>query len=218
MLSEKIMALKKSIIEQANRVESMIKLSVEGLSERDSEKLAEVFSLEEEVNSKELAIEEEAISLIALQKPEAKNLRIILMIIAMNNDLERMGDQAVNIAYYAQYLITKPFIQKLFYLNKMAEETLKMLNDSIKSFVEEDVELAKQVCINDDLVDELKERIYRLLTTYMAEDPTTIKRAFKLNNISANLERIADLSTNIAEETIYMTEGKVIKHKADLDT
>ncbi|MDO9578122.1 MAG: phosphate signaling complex protein PhoU [Candidatus Cloacimonadales bacterium] len=218
MINEKIQQLKKAVIEQANLVESMIQLSIDGLMEKDGEKLERVYELEEQVNQQELIIEEEAISLIALQKPEAKNLRIILMIIAMNNDLERMGDQAVNITKCAQYLIRKPVIKKLINLPVMAEETLKMLRNSIKSFIEEDVVLAKQVCIDDDVVDELKEHIYRVLITYMIEDPTTIKRAFNINNISSNLERIADLSTNIAEETIYITEGRVIKHKADMDS
>jgi phosphate transport system protein len=194
----------------------MIQLSMEGLLEKDESKLEQVHRLEEEINKRELEIEEEATTLIALQKPEAKNLRIILMIIAMNSDLERMGDLAVNITKRAEYLIKKPFIKKLINIPTMAEETLKMLRNSIKSFIDENVELAKQVCIDDDIVDDLKEQIYRVLITYMIDNPGTIKRAFNINNISQNLERIADLSTNIAEETIYMTEGKVIKHKSEL--
>jgi len=215
MLLEQIQELKKSIIEQSNKVEKMIQLSMEGMMERDEKKLTEVFSLEEEINERELEIEEEATTLIALQKPEAKNLRIILMVIAMNNDLERMGDLAVNISKRAQYLIQKPFVKKLVNIPSMAEETLKMLKNTIIAFVEEDVDLAKQVCIDDDIVDELKEQIYRVLITYMMDNPGIIKRAFNINNISQNLERIADLSTNIAEETIYMVEGRVIKHNLD---
>lgn len=217
MIIEAIQELKKAVIEQANLVELMIATSVEGLLERDESKLENVFKLEDKINHRELEIEEDAISLIALQKPEAKNLRIILMIIAMNNDLERMGDLAVNIAKRSQYLIRKPFIKKLINIPTMAEETQKMLRNTIKAFVEEDVQLAKQVCIDDDIVDDLREQIYRLLITYMIDDPATIKRAFNINSISANLERIADLSTNIAEETIYIAKGTVIKHHTDLD-
>lgn len=218
MLIEQIQELKKLVIEQANQVEHMIELSIKGLLEREEAKLEEVFTIEEEINKQELIIEDEAISLIALQKPEAKNLRTILMMIAMNNDLERMGDLAVNVAKRAQYLIKKPFIKKLINIPSMAEETQKMLKNAINAFVQEDVSLAKQVCINDDIVDELREQIYRVLITYVMEDPTTIKRAFNLNSISSNLERIADLSTNIAEETIYTTEGTVIKHQIELDS
>lgn len=217
MLQRKIEELKKSIIGQANKVEEMIQLSVDGLLERDENKLLQVFQLEEVINSVEMEIEEEAISLIALQNPEAKNLRIILMIIAMNNDLERMGDLAVNITKRAEYLIKKPFMKKLINIPVMAEETLKMLKNTIKAFIEEDVELAKQVCIADDIVDDLKEEIYRVLLTYMNDDPATIKRAFNINNISQNLERIADLSTNIAEETIYMAQGMVVKHNVEIE-
>ncbi|MBN1327131.1 MAG: phosphate signaling complex protein PhoU [Candidatus Cloacimonetes bacterium] len=217
MIIEAIQELKKAVIEQANLVELMIATSVEGLLERDESKLENVFKLEDKINHRELEIEEDSISLIALQKPEAKNLRIILMIIAMNNDLERMGDLAVNIAKRSQYLIRKPFIKKLINIPTMAEETQKMLRNTIKAFVEEDVQLAKQVCIDDDIVDDLREQIYRLLITYMIDDPATIKRAFNINSISANLERIADLSTNIAEETIYIAKGTVIKHHTDLD-
>ncbi len=217
MIKENIQELKKSIIEQANKVELMIQYSMKGLLDRDETILDQVFQLEEEINKRELEIEEEATSLIAMQKPEAKNLRVILMIIAMNNDLERMGDLAVNIAKRAQYLIQKPFIKKLINIPTMAQETLNMLRNSITSFIDEDVKLARQVCIADDIVDNLKEEIYRVLITYMVDNPNTIKRAFNLNNISSNLERIADLSTNIAEETIYMTEGRVIKHHSELD-
>lgn len=215
MLLEQIQELKKSIIEQAVRVEKMIQLSISGLLERNEKKLAEVLDLENEINERELKIEEEAITLIALQKPEAKNLRIILMIIAMNNDLERMGDLALNITKRAQYLIQKPYIKKLINIPSMAEETLKMLKNTITAFVDENVDLAKQVCIDDDIVDNLKEQIYRVLITYIMDNPGTIKEAFNINNISQNLERIADLSTNIAEDTIYMVEGRVIKHNLD---
>lgn len=217
MLLERIQKLKKAVIEQANLAEKMISTSMEGLLERDILKLDLVFQMEEKINENELAIEEDAISLIAMQKPEAKNLRIILMIIAMNNDLERIGDQAVNIAQCANYLITKPTIKKLINIPSMAEETQRMLRNTIKAFIEEDVALAKQVCINDEIVDNFKEQIYRDLITIMIDDPACIKRAFFISSISANLERIADIATNIAEETIYMTEGRVIKHNVKKD-
>ncbi|MCD4796744.1 MAG: phosphate signaling complex protein PhoU [Candidatus Cloacimonetes bacterium] len=217
MLNEKIEELKKNIIEEANLVETMIELSFAGLLEKDSSKLEKVFELEEQINSREIDIEEDVISLIALYQPEAKNLRTIIMILKMNNDLERMGDLAINIVQSSQYLIRKPFIKKLINLPAMAEETQKMLKNSITAFIDENTALAKQVCIDDDIVDDLKEQIYRVLITYMMDDPTTIKRAFHINKISSNLERIADLSTNIAEDTIYMAKGTVIKHKAEMD-
>ncbi len=218
MLKQKIEELKKAVIEQANQVDLMIKLSIDGLLYKNNTKLEKVFEIEKLVNINEVQIEEEVITLIALQKPEAKNLRTILMILKMNNDLERMGDLAENITQSAEYLIRKPFIKKLINLPVMAEATLKMVKQSIDSFINEDAELAKQVCIDDDIVDDMREHIYRVLITYMMDDPTTIKRAIHINKIASNLERIADLSTNIAEETIYMAEGTVIKHQTDMDS
>ena len=216
MLKRKIEELKKAVIEQANQVDSMIKLSIDGLLEKENSKLEKVLEIEEQVNTNEILIEEEAITLIALQKPEAKNLRTILMILKMNNDLERMGDLAENITQSAEYLIRKPFIKKLINIPAMAEATIDMVKQSIDAFINEDAKLAEQVCIDDDIVDEMKEHIYRVLITYMMDDPTTIKRAIHLNKIASNLERIADLSTNIAEDTIYIAEGTVIKHQAEL--
>ena len=218
MLKQQIEELKKAVIEQANQVDLMIKLSIEGLLEKDNSKLERVLEIEELVNTNEIRIEEEAITLIALQKPEAKNLRTILMIIKMNNDLERMGDLAENITQSAEYLIRKPFIKKLINLPAMAEVTMNMVKQSIDSFINEDAKLAEQVCIDDDIVDDLKEQIYRVLITFMTSDPTTIKRAIHINKIASNLERIADLSTNIAEDTIYIAKGTVVKHQADQDS
>ena len=218
MLKQQIEELKKAVIEQANQVDLMIKLSIEGLLEKDNSKLERVLEIEELVNTNEISIEEEAITLIALQKPEAKNLRTILMIIKMNNDLERMGDLAENITQSAEYLIRKPFIKKLINLPAMAEVTMNMVKQSIDSFINEDTKLAEQVCIDDDIVDDLKKQIYRVLITFMTSDPTTIKRAIHINKIASNLERIADLSTNIAEDTIYIAKGTVVKHQADQDS
>ncbi len=218
MLKQKIEELKKAVIEQANQVDLMIKLSIDGLLEKDNSKLKEVLEIEELVNINEVKIEEEVVTLIALQKPEAKNLRTILMILKMNNDLERMGDLAENITQSAEYLIRKPFIKKLINLPAMAQVTMNMVKQSIDAFINEDEKLATQVCIDDDIVDDLKEQIYRVLITFMTSDPTTIKRAIHINKIASNLERIADLSTNIAEDTIYIAKGTVIKHQADRDS
>ncbi len=215
MLLEKISKLKKEIIEESQLVIEMLKQSINGLLSKDLEKLELVFELEEKVNKKEIEIDEICIGLIALHQPEAKNLRTIIMILKMNNDLERMGDLVVNIAECSQYLIKKPFIKKLVNIPVMMEETRKMLEQSVEAFINEDTELARQVCINDDIVDDLKDQHYRLLITYMVDDPTTIKRAILLNKISSYLERIADLSTNIAEETTFMANGRVIKHYQD---
>jgi len=213
MIDKKIEQLKKLVIEEANLVEKMINLAIDGLLQRDSDMLLQVELWEAEVNNYEVQIDREVISLLALQQPEAKHLRIILMISKMNNDLERMGDLAVNIAENAQYLIKKPIIKKYLNLPTMADLTQNMLRDAITAFIGEDRELAAQVCESDDEVDDLNEQIYRVLITYKMEDPKAIKHALKINRIAACLERIADLSTNIAEETIYIAVGQDIKHQ-----
>jgi len=134
------------------------------------------------------------------------------MISRMNNDLERMGDEAVNISEGALFLIKRPEVKPLIDIPKMAEEARSMMRDSLKSFMEEDTQLAKDVCQRDDIVDGLRDDVLRELITFMASDPTTIERSNHLIRISRSLERIADLSTNICEDVIYMVEGKTIRH------
>ncbi|HZX10682.1 MAG TPA: phosphate signaling complex protein PhoU, partial [Acidobacteriota bacterium] len=148
-------------------------------------------------------------------QPTAKDLRLILMILKMNNDLERMADHAVNIAERSLFLIKNPMVKPLIDIPKSAEITIHMLKDSIDSFVKEDSRLAKSVCERDEKIDNLNDQILRELITYMFTDPSTIERSIKLIQISNNFERIADLATNICEDVIYIVEGKVIKHHRD---
>jgi phosphate transport system protein len=130
----------------------------------------------------------------------------------MNNDLERMGDHAVNISQSGLFLISKPQVKPLLDIPRMAEEVSKMLEDSLKSFVNEDAALAKSVCERDDIIDDYRDQIVRELITYMVSDPSTIERALHLIRIAGNLERIADLTTNICEDVIFMVKGELMKH------
>ncbi|RLG62938.1 phosphate transport system regulatory protein PhoU [archaeon] len=213
MITEKLHELSKKVIEQASTVEKMIKDSIDSLINRDREKAIKVIEIyEPRVNDMEIEIDEMVTNLIALYQPEAKHLRTILMILKMNNDLERIGDLAVNIAESSLFLMEKPPVKPLIDLPRMAEETMLMLRNSISAFINEDTELAIKVCKHDDIVDALRDQIYRELITYMMSDPSTIERALHLMRISRNLERIADLATNICEDAIYTAEGKVIKH------
>ncbi len=215
MLRFKLADLREKVIYESSLVEKMLKLSIEGLLETDGLKLDEAFDYENQINSLELEIEEICISLIALYQPEAKDLRTIVMILKMNSDLERMGDLGVNIIGSARFLIERPPLKPLISVPNMAKETINMMNDAMKSFVTDDVELAKKVCIFDDVIDAYKEQIARELLTYMIADPKNIERSLNLMRISQNLERIADLCTNISEETIFIKEGRVIKHHLD---
>ncbi|RLE67795.1 MAG: phosphate transport system regulatory protein PhoU [Thermoprotei archaeon] len=213
MITEKIHELSKKVIKQAGMVEKMIKDSIDSLINRDREKAIKVIEIyEPRVNDTEIEIDEMVTNLIALYQPEAKHLRTILMILKMNNDLERIGDLAVNIAESSLFLMEKPPVKPLIDLPRMAEEVMLMLRNSILAFINEDTELAIEVCKHDDMVDALRDQIYRELITYMMSDPSTIERALHLMRISRNLERIADLATNICEDAIYTAEGKVIKH------
>jgi len=216
MLTEKINILKKKLIDMASLAEDMVKSSIKGLIEKKKEILEKVIKeYEPKMNELEIELDELCTNLIALYQPKAGNLRTILMILKMNNDLERVGDLAVNISESALYLIERPPVKPLIDIPRMAEESIDMLKNAIDSFINKDAELAKSVCEKDAIVDGLRDQVLRELITYMSSDPTTIERAIHLIRISRSLERIADLSTNICEDVIFMVEGRVIKHHKD---
>jgi phosphate transport system protein len=216
MIEEKLNKLKEKIIEMALLVESMIEKSIKGLIERDKNLLTEVLEKDEnKVNEMELEIDDMVMKFIALYHPEAEYLRTSLMIFKINNDLERMGDEAVNISQSALFLIERPPVKPLIDIPRMAEIAIQMVKDSITSFMDRNPELAKEVCERDDIVDGLRDQVNRELITYMMQNPTTIERAQHLIRIARSLERVADLSTNLCEDVIFIVKGKVIKHGKD---
>jgi phosphate transport system protein len=216
MLPERMINIKKKLIEYAVLVENMIDKSLEGLLEREKEALIDVIEKNEPRSNKfELEIDELCFATIAQFQPKARDLRTILMVIRINNDLERIADHAVNIAESSEFLIERPVLKPLIDIPRMANIAVKMLKDSISAFINEDVELAHDVCMRDSGVDDLRNQILRELITFMSSSPATIERAFQLIRISSNLERIADLSTNISEDIIYMVQGRIIKHHAE---
>lgn len=216
MLEEKMIGLRRELIECATHVVGMIDKSISGLVKKESSLLREVIEKDEpKANETEMSIEDLCTTMIAQYEPKAKDLRTILMTMKMNNDLERAGDHAVNIAESSLYIIERPAIKPLLDIPRMAEEAVGMLKDAIASFIKEDALLAAMVCERDTTVDNLGQQILRELITFMSADPTTIERAMRLLNIARNLERIGDLSTNISEDVIFMVEGRVIKHHKD---
>lgn len=216
MLEEKLNELKKKLIEEATLAENMVKNSIRGLIEKKKEILDKVIKEDEpKMNELEIELDQLCTNFIALYQPEAGNLRAVLMILKINNDLERMGDLAVNISESALYLIERPLVKPLIDIPRMAQETINMLKSSIDSLINKDANLAKSICQKDVIVDNLRDQILRELITYMSSDPSTIERSIHLIRISHSLERIADLSTNICEDVIFMVEGKVIKHHKD---
>ena len=219
MLAERLTNIKKKLIDYAILVENMIDKSLDGLLEREKESLVEVIEKDEVRSNKfELELDELCITCIAQFEPKARDLRTILMVMKINNDLERIADHAVNIAESSLFLIERPLVKPLMDIPRMSNIAVKMLKDSISAFISEDAELAYDVRMRDGDVDSLRDQILRELITFMSSAPATIERAFQLMRISNNLERISDLSTNISEDIIFMVQGKVIKHHADDDS
>lgn len=213
MLKQRIWELKRELIEFGSHAQHMIEESIKGLMRRDKDVLLEVIGADEpKANRFDIDLDELCTTTIAQFEPKARELRTVLMILKMTGNLERMADHAVNIAESALYLIERPAVKPLLDTPRMAEETVAMVNNSLLSFVNEDAALARRVCERDSVVDGLGNQILRELITYMSSDPSTIERALHILKISGNLERIADLSTNIGEEVIFMVEGKIIKH------
>jgi phosphate transport system protein len=216
MLPEKMQDLRRVMLQYAALVESMIEKSIQGLLAREGQTLLDVIRNDEpKANSFEIELDELAVHLIVQYQPRAGDLRTILMALGMSKDLERMADHAVNIAEAGLYLIERPEVKPLIDIPKMADEVKQMVRDSLLSFLNKDPALAKNVCERDGTVDALGGQVWQELLEHMRADTSTIERGLYLLNISRNLERIADLSTNIGEDVIYMVEGRVIKHHRD---
>jgi phosphate transport system protein len=213
MLEQKITELKEKLFTMASLVESMLEKSVSSLVNRDEELAREVIDKDEpKANDLEIEIEDSGVKLIALHQPEASFLRVVIAMTKINNDLERIGDHAVNIAERALFLIPRPLVKPLIDLPRMGKTTRKMLKESLDSFARKDANLAISVCKEDEEVDSLRDQIVRELITYMISDPSTIERSIQLISIARNLERVADLATNIAEDVVFTVKGEVIKH------
>jgi len=215
MLQEQIESLKVSLVKYARLVADMIERSVKAFVARQAEVLEAIIANDEpRANELELELEEECISLIAQFEPKARQLRTVLMVLGITNDLERLADHAVNISEAAREILARTPLRTQDEIPRMAELAIRMVEDSIQAFIEEDPGLARKVCESDNAVDELADRIReRLVETMVASaDPSTIEPSLWVLKIAANLERIADLSTNIGEDVIFMVEGRVIKH------
>ncbi len=209
---EQLKLLKNKLLEMAGAVEQAIYKSVKSLVVREEKLAKDVIDNDRKINELELEIEDLCLKLLALHQPMAVDLRFIAAAMKINNDLERMGDQAVNIAERSMDLLTKPPLKPLVDIPRMADEAQKMVKDSIDAFVNSDAVLAQEICKRDSIVDSLNDQVFRELLTYMVADSATIARAVDLILVARHLERIADHATNIAEEVIYIVQGKVIKH------
>lgn len=210
--------LKENLLEMAGSVEGMIAKSIKSLKDRNMVLAQEVVNADNEVNKKEIEIDNLCIRILGLYHPEAKDLRTVVMIMKINNDLERIGDHAVSIAKMSSFLSEKPLVKPLIDIPRMAEKTIEMLKGSLDAFVNKNSELAVEVCKKDDEVDSLEPQIVRELITFIMSDPEIIDRALRYIYIARHLERVADLATNIAEDAYYISTGKVLKHHQTSET
>ena len=208
--------LKERMLFMSSLVEKAIRMSLDGLNHRDEGQATRVIvEMEPQINELHLELDDRALQLLALQQPMAVDLRFIAGTMKINSDLERMGDQAVNIAQRALSLISQPALQPLIDIPGMASMAEKMVKDALDAFMRRDTDLAREVVLRDDEVDSFRDLIFRELIAQMIKDPRHILQALDLILVSRNLERIADHATNIAEDVIYMVLGRDIRHHAE---
>ena len=213
---DELSTLKQRLLEMSQRAEELVELSVEALLTRDREKAEMVIAAEREIDQFETDVEQLAIELLALQQPMARDLRFLIGSIKVSSDLERVGDHAVNIAQSAIRLSSMAAtITPGPELEDMARRARAMLGDALDAFTRADGVLGREVCKADDHVDALHDSMFRILLTHMMADVRTITPALELLLVSRNLERVADLATNIGEDAVYLAEGKNIRHRAE---
>lgn len=213
LIEPKLKEIRERLLNMADLAQSMIDSAIKAIVEHNPEHLKYIEINEEKIDTMEVENESLIITTIARYQPEAKYLRILAMDLFVNRDLERIGDHAENIKEHAESILQKPKIKEYVDLPLMSELTINMLKDSIKAFAEMDTDLARDVIKRDDKIDALEDQIIRELYTYMVEDPSTIKVVLRLIDVVKNVERVADIATNLAEEVIYMKEGKMLRHQ-----
>ena len=207
--------VKVRLLTMSGEAEAALGLSVEALLERDPDKAQRVIVGDRVIDSMEVEIEEQCINLLALQQPMARDLRMLTSALKIANDLERVGDHAVNIAQSAERLTQSRPIAPEPEIIEMARLARDMLSDALEAFLRGDAAAGREVCLRDDKVDALHRSVFRILLTHMMEDPHMIGAGMELFLVSRNLERVADLATNIGEDVVFLVEGKSIKHHAE---
>lgn len=206
--------LKERLLWMAGLAERAVHQAVQAVFQKDEALATRVLDEERVINEMQIEIDDRVMQLVALQQPMAVDLRFILSASRINNDLERIGDQAVNIAQSALRILRHPQVKPYVDLPRMSELAEGMVRDSLNALVHRDAELAKSVLIRDDEVDHLRDQIFRELLTYMMENSAVVFPAFELVLVTKNLERIGDHATNIAEDVIYMVAGRDVRHLA----
>jgi phosphate transport system protein len=211
---EQLAVLKQRLFEMSERAESLIALAMEALLDRDLSKAEAVIAADQELDSMEVEVELLAVELLATQQPMARDLRFIVSAIRVTSDLERVGDHAVNISQAAQRLHgAAPMSRPESELRDMAKRACKMLADSLDAFIRADGALGREVCNRDDQVDAQHDYLFRTLLEQMIQSSDNAHQSLQLLLVSRNLERVADLATNIGEDAVFLAEGKQIRHR-----
>jgi phosphate transport system protein len=209
---EELDDLKQRLLDMSSQAERLVDLSIKALLERNAQIAEEVIAGDKAINDLEVEVEQHAIRLLALQQPMARDLRFIVGTIKVSNELERVGDHAVNIAESAIRLVETGAPIPSSEIEDMARRARAMLSDALDAFTRSDGALGREVCKADDAVDSLHDSVFRIMLTHMMEDARRIGPSLELLLVSRNLERVADLATNIGEDAVYLAEGKQIKH------
>jgi phosphate transport system protein len=212
---DELSELKSMLLAMSADAQAALGSAVEALLHRDATKAGHVISGDHQIDAQEVEIEELVVRLLATQQPMARDLRLLMAALKIANDLERVGDHAVNIAQSAERLQAAPHIVPEPEIVEMARLARRMLSDALDAFVRADAQAGRVVCQRDDAVDALHDSVFRILLTHMMETPHIISAAIELLLVSRNLERVADLATNIAEDVVFLVEGKSIKHHAE---
>lgn len=212
---EELSHVKVRLLTMSGEAEAAMGLAIEALLERDAGKAQRVIQGDRNIDHMEMEVEELCVSLLALQQPMARDLRMLTSALKIANDLERVGDHAVNIAQSAERLAQSRPITPEPEIVEMARLARGMLSDALEAFIRGDAAAGREVCRRDDKVDALHRSVFRILLTHMMEDPHMISSGMELFLVSRNLERVADLATNIGEDVVFLVEGKSIKHHAE---
>ena len=212
---EELEQLKTKLLEMGSLVEASIQRSISAVTQKDRDAAEEVFRNEKRVNAIELEIDDFAIKLLALHQPMAADLRLIVAALKINTDLERMGDLSVSIAERALSLIEGPVIKPMIDIPHIAGLVQSMVRKALDAFVMRGADLARSVLASDDAVDRLRTASYHELTSFMEKNPANIEQSLHLMAVTRNLERIADHSTNIAEDVLFLVKGIDVRHHAE---
>ncbi len=207
--------LRQNLLSLTAMVEDIVKKSVRALREKNKPLAKEVLSLDNAIDQKEVELEEDCLKILALYQPVAIDLRYIVGVLKVNNDLERIGDIAVNISERTLYIIKEPNIDLPFDLEEMSLKTVQMLKKSINALINMDINLAREVMVMDDDVDQLNRQMYSLVYAAIKKNPENVIALLNFVSASRHLERIADYTTNVAEYVIYMVEGTIVRHSPD---